>query len=184
MLVEKCCQWLSRHEPRPSRAEVEHYYARHRAEHWLPERVKAAHIICNIESPADEDGARAQIEQAEQELAQGVIFARVADRYSDCRGKAILGWVARGEMVSEFEEVVFALTEGGRSGIFRTVFGFHIATVFARKAAGFEPFEDLRAALARRMLEERRKRVIDAATEQAIRDASIEVLAGNSGVIA
>ncbi len=182
--MEKFCQWLSRHEPRPSRAEVEQYYARHRAEYWLPERVKAAHILCNIESPTEEEKARARIEQAEQELAQGAIFAKVADRYSDCGGKAILGWVERGAMVPDFEEVVFALRDGGRSGIFRTVFGFHIAMVFERKTSGFEPLESLRPTLARRMLEERKQRVIDMAIEQAIRAASIEVLAENSEVIA
>jgi len=175
VLVEKFCQWLCRHEPRPSRVEVEHYYTRHRTEYLLPERVKVEHIVCNIESPADEEGARARIAQAEQELVQGAVFAKVAGRYSDCGGKVILGWVARGAMVPEFEEVVFALADGGRSGIFRTLFGFHIATVLERNVAGIQPLEELRPMLARRILEERRNRVIEAVTEQAIRTASIEV---------
>jgi parvulin-like peptidyl-prolyl isomerase len=175
VLVGKFCQWLCRHEPRPSRVEVEHYYTQHRTEYLLPERVKAAHIVCNIEWPADEDGARARIEQAEHELVQGAVFAKVAVRYSDCGGKAILGWVARGAMVPEFEEVVFALPEGSRSGIFRTIFGFHIATVLERKAAGIQPLEELRPMLARRILEERRHCVVEGTTEQAIRAASIEV---------
>lgn len=175
VLMEKFCQWLCRHERRPSRVEVEHYYTRHRADYLLPERVKVAHIVCNIESPADKEGARARITQAEQELVQGAVFAKVASRHSDCGGKVILGWVARGVMVPEFEEVVFALADGGRSAIFRTVFGFHIATVLERSAAGTQPLEELRPILARRILEERRNRVIEAVTEQAIRTASIEV---------
>lgn len=175
VLTEKFCQWLCRHEPRPSRVEIEHYYTQHRAEYLLPERVKAAHIVCNIEVPADKEGARARIEQAEQELVQGTVFAKVAGRYSECGGKFILGWVARGMMVPEFEKVVFTLPKGGRSGIFQTIFGFHIATVLERKAAGFQTLEELRPMLARHILEERRHRVIEAATEQAIRTASIEV---------
>ncbi len=182
VLTEKFCQWLYRHEPRPSRVEVEHYYTRHRAEYLLPERVKAAHIVCNIESPLDEDRARARIEQAEQELVQGAVFAKVADRYSDCGGKTILGWIARGAMVPEFEEVVFALPEGGRSTIFRTIFGFHIATVLERKAAGTQPLEELRLMLARRMLEERRHRVVEAAVEQALQTASIQVTPGGGKI--
>ncbi len=176
LLVEKYCHWLSRHEPRPSRAEVEGYYLRHRAEFHLPERVKAAHIVCNIESPLEEAGARMRIEQAEAELERGTLFAKVAERYSDCGGKILLGWVTRGTMVPEFEDVVFALPNGGRSGIFRTVFGLHIATVFEQKPAEFEPLEELRPVLARRMLEERRQRVVEAATEGALRSASIEVV--------
>ncbi len=176
LLVEKYRHWLSRHEPHPSRMEVEQYYLRHRAEFRLPERVQAAHILCNVEFPADEEAARSRIEQAEQELVQGAVFAKVADRFSDCGGRTILGWVARGTMVPEFEEVVFALPDGGRSGIFRTVFGFHIATALQRKPAGFESLAELRPVLARRMLEERRQRVVEAATEQALCAASIELV--------
>ena len=181
VLVEKFCKWLCRHEPRPSRVEVEHYYKRHRAEYFLSERVKAAHIICNIESPLDEEGASARIERAEQELVQGAVFAKVADRYSDCGGKAILGWVERGTMVPEFEEVVFGLRDGERSGIFRTVFGFHIATVFEWQPAGFTPLEELAPTLARRMFEERRSRVVEAAMEEALRTASIQVAPAEKG---
>ena len=182
VLVEKFCQWLCRHEPRPSRVEVEHYYTRHCAEYRLPERVKTAHIVCNVDSPTDREGARARIAQAEQELVQGAVFAEVADRYSDCGGKAILGWVARGVMVPEFEEVVFALPSGGRSGIFRTVFGFHIATVLDRKDSGIQPLEELRPILARHILEERRNRVIEAVIERAIRTASIELAPVEKGI--
>ncbi len=176
LLVEKYRHWLGRHEPHPSRVEVEQYYLRRRAEFRLPERVKVAHIVCNVELAAGEDAARIRIEQAEQELLQGEVFAKVADRLSDCGGRTILGWVARGTMVPEFEEIVFALPDGGRSGIFRTVFGFHIATVSQRKPAGFESLAELRPVLAKRMLEERRQRVVEAATEQALRAASIEVV--------
>jgi len=175
VLMEKFCQWLCRHEPRPSRVEVERDYTQHRAEYLLPERVKAAHIVCNIESPADETKARARVEQAEQELVQGAVFAKVADRYSDCGGKTILGWVSRGAMVPEFEEAVFALPKGGRSAIFRTIFGLHIATVLERRAAGIQPLEELRPMLARRIFEERKHRIVEAITEQAIRTSSIEV---------
>ena len=176
LLVEKYCHWLARHEPRPSRVEVEQHYARHRAEFWLPERVKAAHIVCNVELPSDEKRALAKIEQAEQELARGAAFAKVADRYSDCGRNGILGWVARGETVPEFENVIFALPESERSGSFRTVFGFHIATVLQRKPAGFQSLEELRPMLARRLFEARRNRVIEDATEQMFRSATIEAV--------
>lgn len=131
--------------------EVEQYYLRHRSEFWLPERVQAAHILRHVEFPADEEAARSRIEQAEQELVRGAVFAKVAERFSDCGGRTILGLVARGTMVPEFEEVVFALPDGGRSGIVRTVFGFHIATTSQRKPAGFESLAELRPVLARRM---------------------------------
>lgn len=176
LLVEKYCHWLGRHEPHASRLEVEQYYMRHRAEFRTPERLRVAHIISNIDLPADEEGARTRIEQAERELETGASFAKVADKFSDCGGRAILGWVERGTMVPEFEEVVFSLAQGGRSSIFRTIFGFHIATVLQKKPAGFESLAEVRPILARRMLEERKRRVVQGAVEQALQTASIEVV--------
>ncbi len=175
LLIERYGEWLSRHVPRPSRAEVEHFYLRHRDRFRVPERVRAAHIVCNAELPQEEPAARARIEAAERELVAGAAFAGVAGRYSDC-GAAPLGWVALGAMVPEFEQVLFTLPLGQRSGIFRTVFGFHIAVVQERRPAGFTPFEEVRPALARSLHEERRQRVVETAVEQALRAAAIEFL--------
>ncbi len=170
-LLEKFCQWLTRHEPRPSRTEVGQYYLRHRHRFRIPECVRVAQIICNVDAPAQEEPARRRIQLAEEDLNRGTAFAKVAATYSDCGGKTILGWVARGSMVPEFEQTVFALQPGGPSTIFRTVFGFHIVTVLERKAEGFESLEEIRPVLARRMHEERQQRVIDAAIERALRTA-------------
>jgi len=183
LLVERYSMWLSRHEPHPSRAEVERYYEVHHTEFWLPERVQASHIVCNVESPEDEDGARARIGQAEQELRAGTAFSRVANRYSDCGGTTILGWVTRGTMVPEFEEVIFALQNGAYSEIFRTIFGYHIATVLQRKIAEYSSLESMRPMLSRRLLEERRRHITDMAMEEALRSASIEVVSSNRPLV-
>jgi peptidyl-prolyl cis-trans isomerase C len=174
LLIEKYCQWLTRHGPRPSRAEVERFYTEHRENFRTSEQVEAAHIICNIERPEDEPSARDRIAQAEEQLNRGVAFPKVADRFSDCGGKATLGWIERGAMVDEFDDVIFALKPGQRSPIFRTVFGLHIAMVLRRKPAGYQPLEDLRPNIARHLLDERKNRTIAAATEEAYRSAKIE----------
>jgi len=95
-----------------------------------PEIVNAAHIVKDVDELHWEDEARAGIEAALAALERGEPFAQVADRYSDCKGNGgDLGSFERGAMVEEFEDVVFALKPGERSGIFRTPFGFHIAEV-------------------------------------------------------
>ena len=77
------------------------------------------------------------MQAVEQELRNGAAFAEVADRYSDCPGSGgDIGWFPRGEMVPEFDEVVFALAPGENSEVFRTRFGFHIVRVLERKASG------------------------------------------------
>lgn len=86
-------------------------------------------------------------------------------------------------MVPEFEKVIFALQNGARSEIFRTIFGFHIATVLQRKLAEYSSLESMRPMLSRRLLEERRRHIIDMAMEEALRTASIEVVSSNRPLV-
>ena len=73
--------------------------------------------------------ARAQMEAALAALLTGESFEKVAAETSDgpmgVRG-ADLGWFTRGEIGPAFDEAVFALSPGERSGIIESPFGFHI----------------------------------------------------------
>jgi peptidyl-prolyl cis-trans isomerase C len=110
---------------------------------------------------------------AEAELNLGVPFREVAERYSDCGGKIVLGWIKRGEMVAPFEHAVFATPKGERSAVFRTVFGFHIVSILDHKPAGYQTFEEVRADLSRQALQLRRERRIRAEVDAAMRLAKI-----------
>jgi parvulin-like peptidyl-prolyl isomerase len=137
--------------------------------------VNAAHIVRNIDEKTTEAEARAAIEGVADELAQGADFAEVADRNSDCPGRGgDLGFFARGQMVPEFDDVVFALAPGDVSGIFRTPFGYHIARVIAHRAAGIAKFDVVREQISEILYAEKRQRVIDRFIDQLRAKASIE----------
>ena len=180
LMVERLRQYLTRHIPRPSRREVEEYYAMHQAQFHQPERVLAAHIVCLVDSPSQKETALARLQQAESELQKGGPFGAVADRHSDCRGSGgQLGWIARGEMIQEFESVVFGLGKGERSEIFSTIFGLHIATKQDARAAGTQPLEEIRSGLARSLYENRRQSAIHQIMAQVMRQSSIHVVEGS-----
>jgi peptidyl-prolyl cis-trans isomerase C len=178
LLIAKMSAQLAKHVFRPSRADVEKFYRSNPAKFYQPERVQVSHIVKNVEEAAAEREAREFIENAERELECGRSFVKVAEIYSDCKGTGgAIGWIARGEMVEEFEEVVFSLKKGERSPIFRSVFGWHIATVTGRKAAGTQPLEEVRIALARDIYEGRREDAIAAAVTDVARRSKIVALA-------
>jgi len=178
LLMTMMSAQLTKHVLRPSRADVERFYKLNLAEFQQPERVQVSHIVKNVEEPGIEAAAREVIVKAEQELSAGKPFAKVAELYSDCKGSGGgIGWIARGEMVEEFEEVVFALKKNERSPIFRSVFGWHIATVTGRKSAGTLPLEDLRMELARSIYEVRRSDAIAAAVADVARRSSLVLAA-------
>lgn len=162
LMAERISAELTRHVPRPSRAQAEAHYRSHQSAFHLPEAVLAAHILRNVSSPGQMADAEAALQEAERELARGRAFDRVAERYSDCKGVGgSVGWVTRGSMVPEFEDVIFKLSPGRYSGIFRTVFGLHIAIVTRRRKEGIRPFEEVRFEIAKRLHAEQRQRVLN-----------------------
>ncbi len=137
---------------------VTDFYRKHREEFRTPETIHAAHIVKHINEDQDEATAREAIQEALRRLDEGADFAALADELSDCPGRGgDLGWFARGVMVDEFDDVVFALNPGQRSGIFQTLFGFHIATLLERKPEGIRPLPDVRAEIEAHLLEEARR---------------------------
>jgi peptidyl-prolyl cis-trans isomerase C len=128
---------------RPSANAIREAYRRGRESFHAPERVRAAHIVKNVHHPDERDPARAVLEVAAGELARGASFTALAEAHSDCPEQGgSLGFIVRGEMVPEFEEVVFALPAPGTSTVFETRFGFHIVQVTERKPAGLLDFSE------------------------------------------
>ncbi len=137
---------------------VNEYYRKHRDEFRTPQTAHAAHIVKHINEGQDEAAARAGIEEAERRLQAGDDFATVANELSDCPGLGgDLSWFARGSMVEEFEEIVFALQPGKVSTIFRTVFGFHIARLIDLKPEGVRSLPEVRGGIEAHLLEETRR---------------------------
>ncbi|MGI8992267.1 MAG: peptidylprolyl isomerase [Bryobacteraceae bacterium] len=146
----------------PKQKEVADFYRKNKDRFWAPEMVKASHIVKNIDENKTEDSAREAIEKTWNELEAGADFGELADRDSDCAGSGgDLGWIEPGQMVEEFERVAFGLRVGETSPVFRTVFGFHIAKVRGRRAAGVRGLGDVRGEIEAALLRERQERAME-----------------------
>jgi parvulin-like peptidyl-prolyl isomerase len=125
--------------------EAREYYDKNGAEFIKSGRVKASHIVANIDEKQTEAAAREIIEKARKQLELGNDFSAVAKKYSSCPSKGgSLGWFPRGQMVQEFEDVVFSQEVGTTSDIFRSPFGYHIALVEEREEDETIPFEQIK----------------------------------------
>jgi parvulin-like peptidyl-prolyl isomerase len=146
----------------PKHKEVTEYYRKNKEQFRRPELVRAGHIVKNVDESVDEATALAAIRKAQEELKGGANFEELADCYSDCAGnRGELGWVPRGQMVQEFEDVIFSLKENETSDIFRTVFGFHIAKVYERKPEGFSDFSEVREAIEKSLHRQKQERAVE-----------------------
>lgn len=158
----------------PKAKEVSEIYKKNKSRFMAPELVHAAHIVKNVNEQHDEASARAGIEAAMAELESGAAFHEVADRHSDCAGNGgDLGWFPRGQMVEEFDKVVFELPVGSRSGIFRSPFGFHIATVIERRPPGLRSFKEVEEEITAAIWQEKRQKALEDYLDQLRASAEI-----------
>ena len=89
-------------------------------------RARARHILV-----AD----KGQCEELKTEIEGGADFAEVAKQHSTCPSSARggdLGEFGPGQMVREFDEVVFSAPVGEVQGPVKTQFGYHLVEVTSR----------------------------------------------------
>lgn len=160
--LERLISRLTAKLAQPRNPDITEFYRKHKADFLAPELVHAAHIVKNVDENHTEESARAAIESVEAALKQGATFEELADRHSDCPGRGgDLGFFPRGQMVEEFDAVIFALQPGRISAVFRTVFGFHLAKVSERRPAGPRPLEEVRAEIRETLFQQKRQRAIE-----------------------
>jgi parvulin-like peptidyl-prolyl isomerase len=159
----------------PRNKDVVDYYRQHRETMAIPEAVRAAHIIKNIDENSPEEAALAGIRAVEERIKAGEAFETIADELSDCPGNGgDLGWFPRGQMVPEFEAVVFALKPGEISPVFRTAFGFHIAKVYQHADERMATFEEAKSQIERHLLTEKHQKALERLCDHLRAKATVE----------
>lgn len=89
-------------------------------------RAHARHLLVETE---------AQCEELKQQIEAGADFAEVAKQHSSCpsgRQGGDLGEFGRGQMVPEFDQVVFSGELHKVHGPVKTQFGYHLLEITSR----------------------------------------------------
>ena len=156
--IEDACKDL----PEPSKEAVKEYYDRNQERFTYGEQARVAHIVKYVNWQTDEEAAHKAISEAYAELKGGVSFEVVVDKHTDCADSGgDLGNVAKGQMVEEFEDVVFNLGAGEVSDIFRTRFGFHIAKVYDKKPATVAELKEVKEQIVETLKEQIREEAVN-----------------------
>jgi peptidyl-prolyl cis-trans isomerase SurA len=116
-------------------------------------RILVAHIMKASPPGTGEKEAKLAEESINaiyNELQAGAPFSSLAEKYSDHKESASnggkLNWFGAGEIIPDFSEAAFAITDTGKfTKPIRTVYGWHIIKLLARKAPG--TFEETRSYL-------------------------------------
>lgn len=173
--VERKLEDICKDLPGPSKEDIDKFYDQNKEQFKSPEQIKVSHIIKHINWQADEAAAENVIKKALEELKKGEVFETLAQKYSDCpENGGDLGYITRGKMVEEFEDVVFNLAVGQASGVFRTRFGFHIAKLYDRKPPALTELKEVKDQIVNALQEQAKSKTIDDFIDKLKSKAKIE----------
>ncbi|HUQ95910.1 MAG TPA: peptidylprolyl isomerase [Bryobacteraceae bacterium] len=158
---------------KPGEPELKDYYEKHKSEY---QRVKARHILVRFQGSrvpvrpnakdVTETEALAKAQELHKRLVAGEDFAALAKAESDDTGSGAnggdLGIFPRGQMVPQFDEVVFAAPVGKVNDPVKTQFGYHLIQVQEQLNKSFEEVrpeieQKIKPELAKKQMEELRK---------------------------
>jgi hypothetical protein len=161
--------------PEPTESEVCDYYEQHQEQFLSGEQIRVAHIVKYVNWQTDEATAREAVKRAYSEVQAGTPFEVVVDKYTDCVDSGgDLGLVMRGQMVEEFEDVVFNLDAGQVSEVFRTRFGYHIAKVYERRPPAVPSLKDIRTQVAEAVRQHKREQALEQHLDRLRSQAHVE----------
>ncbi len=120
--------------PAPSDDQLKRYFEENKSKYSKEQGAILDYVFMPIEIlERDSLEAKSQIDTIYYELTTGGDFTDIATRFSQdpsvAQNNGRLGWVTKGRLVPEFEEVIFAMDSGEVSEPFLTQYGWHIAKV-------------------------------------------------------
>jgi len=175
LLVQKVLDEVCGPKQEPTDEEIEAFYQEHIQQYMKPEEVRVSHLLKSLDHGADAREVYKELRGLRQRIIDGEDFAKLADEHSDKPGEGgDLGFFPRGELVEEFEAVVFSMNVDELSPIFLSPFGYHIAKVTGRKEPEPYPLDEIRDQVREHCRDQRHHEKMRAYVEQLKAKATIE----------
>jgi parvulin-like peptidyl-prolyl isomerase len=130
--------------------EIGEYYRKHREEYEGKDSVRIKQILLPLPKevdPAAKEKLRTDIEAIHKRLLAGEPFELLSAKHSQGPAAAAggdIGYIEKGVILHEVEEVAFSLPLNQISGIIESPIGFHIIQVIDRRGGGIKAIESVR----------------------------------------
>jgi peptidyl-prolyl cis-trans isomerase SurA len=147
--------------------EIGAYYLKRRTDYEGKETVRIRQILLPLPKEGDQDDKakiRAEAEAIHKLLLNGEPFERLSAKYSQGSAAAAggdIGYIEKGMILHEVEEVAFNLSLNQISGIIESSVGFHIIKVIDRRGAGLKNIESVREEIREKIDQEKMEKKFD-----------------------
>jgi len=149
--------------------ETEKYYAENKNDFTEKEQVHLFNILVETEEEAQDILER---------LKTGADFSEIAKEKSTGPSAAQggdLGYLSKGTIIPEIEEVVFALEAGEMSEVVKTEYGFHILKVSDKKPEILKTLEEVKEDIIQILLPTKQKEAFENLLEELKSEVEIEI---------
>lgn len=128
--------------------EVKNYYNENKEQFLNPEEIQLRQILIKIKP--GQDGQEESLRRAREiikRIKEGCDFGGLAKEYSEgpsVEEGGIMGYVKRGDLLPQIEDIVFNLKDGESTGIIQSTLGYHIFKVEQKKLRRIKELSEVR----------------------------------------
>jgi parvulin-like peptidyl-prolyl isomerase len=161
--------------------ELDEYYGANKEKFIVPESVRLRYIWIMFDPTAPDfrAKAKAKADEAFSRLKAGIDFSQVAWNYADNMSRVKggdMGFIHRGRLPKDVEEVAFSLKKGELSDVIENDTGYHIMRVEDRKESRQLSFDEIRSKLERSLVSAEEKKRKAALLDRLKANARIEYM--------
>jgi parvulin-like peptidyl-prolyl isomerase len=161
--------------------EIGEYYRKHREDYEGKDTVRIKQILLPLskeDDPAAKEKLREDAEVIHKRLLAGEPFELLSAKYSQGSAAAAggdIGYIEKGMILHEVEEVAFGLPLNQISSIIESSIGFHIIQVIDRRGGGFKAIESVREEIREKIDQEKMEKKFGAWLEELRKRSHIEI---------
>ncbi|HHI87472.1 MAG: hypothetical protein B1H05_03070 [Candidatus Cloacimonas sp. 4484_140] len=129
---------------------IQEYYESHKEQLQYPERARICHILISNRDPH----AFSKLEEVSKKLYEDEDFCDIANDYSECpsaKKRGDLGFITRGDLVEELENVIFSMKKDQIAGPIPTDFGFHFVKLIEKEKKRIPSYDEIKDSLKKQL---------------------------------
>ncbi|MFC1590613.1 peptidylprolyl isomerase [Candidatus Omnitrophota bacterium] len=161
-----------------SPTEITEYFLLNKEEFTQPERAGLKNILIKVTEDRPPGEAYSLTLEIHERLKEGGSFEALAKEYSDGPGKdegGDMGFVSRGDLRKELDEVAFGLLPGEISDIVLTPIGYHIFMLTEKRDAVEKTIDESREEIEAKIFSEKLTKEIKGWVEELKKNAYVSI---------
>jgi len=164
IMVKKMVRQFVRGRANITPAQILDYYQSHVNDYKLPNAVSISQILIKFKPGENSEDTQRTVEQVEQLLVMGADFATIAKKYSEgpnAQGGGDIGFVEKGAMAKQIDDVIFNMKEGEVSKPIETTVGFAIVKINSIRTEQQKPLDEVKNQIEEKLLDDAAKTILE-----------------------